>query len=57
MNLKRKKELRVEAEAAARPASGDLARLQQELATQQDEYLHLAADFDNFKSPGGSHAS
>ena len=27
----------------------DLAKLQQELAAQQDDYLHLAADFENFK--------
>jgi len=33
----------------ASPAPADLAKLQQELAAQQDEYLHLAADFDNFK--------
>ena len=35
------------AAGAAPPA--DPTRLQQELAAQQDDYLRLAADFDNFK--------
>ena len=31
------------------PCAGDAATLQQELAAQQDDYLRLAADFDNFR--------
>jgi len=49
VNLKKKKELRTDAEAGLSAVPTDLAKLQQELAAQQDEYLHLAADFDNFK--------
>ena len=51
--------MRAEAETAAprhseppisvSPAPPDLAKLQQELAAQQDEFLHLAADFENYK--------
>ena len=35
--------------AASAAAMADLASLQQELVAQQDDYLRLAADFDNFK--------
>jgi len=34
---------------AAVPPAADPAILQQELAAQQDDYLRLAADFDNFR--------
>ena len=42
-----------EAENAPAPAaevlSADLTKLQQKLATQEEDYLRLAAEFDNFK--------
>ena len=37
------------AAAAAATAAADPTILQQELAAQQDDYLRLAADFDNFR--------
>ena len=37
------------APTAGTAAPADLTSLQQELATQQEDYLRLAADFDNFK--------
>ena len=45
MTSKKKKEMRTDCSAA--PA--DPACLQQELATQRDDYLRLAADFENYK--------
>ena len=40
--------------SVAESPSADLAILQKELAAQKDEYLRLAAHFDNFKSAPGA---
>ena len=41
--------MHAEAVAGSSPVPSELARLQQEMTAQQDEYLHLAADFENYK--------